>query len=349
LCAGRSAALGALTDCLADKDNRVHGFASFRQDSREANGGGRVQESGMSKVFFHLGAHKTGSSFIQDNLGGNKKKLRRQGWRFVRLRRDYRPAHDEIVEMREGKTLPAARVLDEFFAEMRVETRNLLISSEGFLGDMSIVANRGVLYPHHQAMLARLKNGVAGKDIAIGFCIRDFGSYLESTYSQLVLAGETCDFAHYLAAASVEKLSWLPVIEHMIEMFGLPNVRIWLFEDFKKDAIGAFNAIAKFASIDATKLDMRYQGEINASFPPHTIPVAIALNKVLKEHPVRGKNDKLRRKMRDLLSRAKTSEVQKPLLNSELRAQFTAQYNREVDTIREKWPSVLLPLGKALA
>jgi hypothetical protein len=306
----------------------------------------------MSKVFFHIGAHKTGSSFLQVNFSANAASLAKQNWKVVLLRNDFRRAHNQILRLREGKKVKRKRMVlvDNFFKEMCNESANTLISSEGFLGHMSVLKAGGTLYPHHAAMLTRIRNGLADRDVTIGYCIRDFGSLLESSYSQLVLGGATYGFDEYVSTASADKLSWIGIIEQMVAIFGVEHVRLWAFEDFKNDADAAFKAIAKSASIDPNTLIPRPEARKNASFPPHTIPVAIAWNKLLEEHLREiGKGEKhdLRRKMRALLSQVGTPDVKSSLMDSESRAQFTAQYARELAAIRERWPSVIVRFGSA--
>lgn len=301
----------------------------------------------MSKVFLHLGAHKTATTFIQDNFIANRAALEQQGWKLLHPESDNPIVRKCFIEMRKDNLLlpEQEQYLDEFFAGIRKGDENFFLSSEAILGAMS-VRGQGRIYPNHAAALEKILGQLNGKDIAIGFCIRDFSDYLESSYSWLVMRGATYDFETYSKNVTVERMSWLPIIENMIETLGEDRVHIWTYEDFRENPAVSVTAIMDAATIDSSRLEIAVKEPRNVSAPPDTVALAMMWNRVLKIRKKMPKNRKhaLRMEMQKLLAKSNRPSSMKRPLSKELRAELGAHYQNELGLMRQRWPKAMLSL-----
>ncbi|HEY1836301.1 MAG TPA: hypothetical protein VGG36_01485 [Rhizomicrobium sp.] len=307
----------------------------------------------MSRVFLHLGAHKTATTFIQANFIANRAALEAQGWKLLHPESDNRAVRNCFLEMRKGHVLPAdaQKRLDDFFASIRAGSENFFLSSEAILGAMSVKGSNGRIYPNHAAMLKIVTEALRNKDVAVGFCVRNFPDYLESSYSWLVMRGATYDFQRYVRDVFVAKLTWLPIVENMIETLGEERVHLWTYEDFKTNPAGSVIAIMNAATIDSSNLAIAVKEPRNVSVPPDTNPVAVLWNKVLKTRNTlpKKRQQALRMEMQKTLAKVSRPAGMKRLLSKERRAELTASYEKEIAIMRERWPKAMATLPRDLS
>lgn len=302
----------------------------------------------MSKAFLHLGAHKTATTFLQANFTANRKAFEKQGWTFVCFQRKARELRSHVRRARKGAEMRAEdeAPLEKFFSELRAERHNIFFSSEIFLGQMN-PARTGRIYPHHAAMIDTLKRHFAGKDVRIGFCVREFSEYLESGYNWLVSYGSTGqDFQEYSRKTTAKKMTWLPILEKFADTFGNDNLVVWTYEDFRKNAVKGLREIARTAGVDPVNFDVQDQPR-NVSMRPEQVMLMSKWNKALREHDDLPKETRiqLNAKFRALL--AEIPPLAKPVFHLEpkKRTRFQARYQEELEQIRARWGKNMLTFG----
>jgi hypothetical protein len=300
----------------------------------------------VPKIFFHAGAHKTASSFLQVNLIANRPAFVEQGWGVSYLK-SQKPVILHITKTRTGQPSPEEnkKAFNKYFRKIRKRSRNTLITNEGIIGPNNLLLSKGRLYPRRMKMLKILRRQLKGCDVTIGYCIRDYASWLESSYSEIIVGGYTCNFQEYLDQIAIKKLSWVPVVADMVEVFGAENVKLWTFEDFKANPEGLFKTVAETVGIDSNPLKMEKSSRINAAIPSHGFELAIAWNKLLNEK-TEFKNKRklrLRRRLRKLLHETESPTKQR-LMDEEMRARLMQRYENEIGRMRKRWPHMFLTI-----
>jgi hypothetical protein len=280
------------------------------------------------QIFLHLGAFKTATTFLQSTLRKNRPVLHKQNWRFIYFHREYADVFSRLGKMRRksSQELRPGKAIEAFFTEIRNAPENLFLSSETLLGRMT--AQPGGLFTDYTRNVALWKSQLKGRKTVIGYCIRDFADYVESSYKFLLRMGMIHDFETYARSISPENLSWVAIVDSLAEAFGPENVRIWVYEDFKKDSVSALRAIIRSASIDPTDMEIDTEHR-NKSLRDDTLFLVQQLNQLLSLH-------KLKRKQRLVLTRALSAMLKKtapasaqaPLLNGRQKRRLHLLYNK---------------------
>ncbi|HEX8233198.1 MAG TPA: hypothetical protein VF559_07635 [Caulobacteraceae bacterium] len=299
------------------------------------------------KVFLHLGAHKTATTFIQRTLVHNRPYLRAQGWKVIYLQKDRPEVYAEVKRVRrsEDESEPANLFL-QMLNKVRDGKANHLLTSETILGKMS-VRGAGKIYPSHRHMIRLLKRGLGDTDVSVGFAVRNPGGYLESSYNWLVYNGATFDFAEYIERVDVDQLSWVPVVEHLIEAFGAEKVSLWTYEDFKAAPVEHIKKMIETAGAEASQLKIPSTAPVNVSYAPDVLPLASMWNRVLWQRRKElgpKKVSELRKRLRKLLQEGapRSDDSRKHLLDKGLQDQCDQKYNQELTYLRRKWGECFL-------
>jgi hypothetical protein len=301
------------------------------------------------KFFMHLGAHKTASTFIQHNLVENRDWLEVEGWRFIYMQRDHEKAYNAVLKMRgtDQERGNAEEVFDRFLKKISSRKQNTFFSSETILGNMSIQKS-GEIYPYHEMMIDRVRQGVQVPTVGIGFCVREYGGFIESGYNWLVTRGASYSFKDYIAKLKIQRVSWLNIIAKLIDTFGIENVHVWTFEDFKQSPPAYIAKLLEIAGIDVRgRLVLPHTDPVNVSYSQDTLPLAIAWNKILKaQDEAFGEKHlkKLRRDMRALLAQGAPSGtmIRPRLLDDALRLELAKKYQEDVAELQRRWPQIVL-------
>ena len=302
----------------------------------------------MSKIFLHLGAHKTATTFIQENLAASRKALKQQNCKVVWLGRDHPKVDDAFRDLRTGESenKKNAKLVERFFARLREIPLDVFFTSERPIGQLNLLASNGVLYPNIAENMRRLKEGFEGREITVGFAVRNLADFIESSYTFLVGRGATTSFADYLSSIHTDRLSWTPVIEELASTFDEKNLRIWKYEDFKKSPLASLRKIIEAAGLDVSKLPPAVTDPANVSIPRQTIPIALEWNKLVREAKIDARARKsLLRQMRTVLAEAPASSTVVSLMSDAMRAELTARYENEMKAVFARWPCCKLAVG----
>lgn len=195
------------------------------------------------RIHFHVGGHKTATTYMQSRLRDNRERLAEAGIDFVDLWATTPDAAAYRASLRgalEGRSVnrtrqgEATRRLREIVASGCPDGpstgRLLVLSCEVPLGNYTPSAG---LYPHARSGLESVVDAFPGAEITFFFCFRRFDRFLESGYIQRVLGRhETRAFDEYLATIDTAGMSWIPVIGAMESLVGPGKVATWAYEDF---------------------------------------------------------------------------------------------------------------------
>lgn len=239
-------------------------------------------------VFVHLGAHKTGSTLLQNVLRNNRKRLLKQGvfyqrgpgrhpfWHFHQTG-DLEDFQSRCEEMRAA------------FIENAQNNRHVIFSSETVFGSSDLAGNKR-LYPQAPWALKALRDILEGLEVKIIFYVRRQDDFIESTFINRIQTLATSpnldhvaclsdrtwgSFPAYLSSFDPANLSWLQLAEEMAAYFGARNLIIRPFETIRR---GRADYSSTFLEdfCDPVRLDTAPEVYENRSFSQHAIDAFLA-------------------------------------------------------------------------
>ena len=200
----------------------------------------------LTPPLVHVGYHKTGTNWLQEELFGNP----RTGYRWLGKQPLTHPVH----------TLVRARPFDFDAAAVRAEFEPMLRDAEG-AGLLPVVSfPRLSGHPYSGGYDSRMiadRVAEVFPEARILIVIREQRSMIVSTYKQYVNAGGEARLEHFLQPAKQREwrvpgfdyrhFAYDRLIGHYSSLFGGDNVLVLPYEQFVRDARGFVEAIARFA------------------------------------------------------------------------------------------------------
>lgn len=172
----------------------------------------------MRKVILHVGAHKTGSTFIQGALAQNRALLAAAGVGCV-ARRDV--GLGPMKAWINRKQLPVARAYLRDLIEAQSPGLPVIVSYENLFGTTSLDRGEGICSKARQRA-RKLRQLTEGYETKVVVYIRAQAAFLESCYLQVVQQGRAIPFYDYLQKIPFWSLSWEePVAAFEAEFPGL--------------------------------------------------------------------------------------------------------------------------------
>lgn len=217
------------------------------------------------RFVFHVGLHKTGSTFLQENFGRNADWLADQG---VFLANSKRP--NLLIRQREvlrrannpGRTTPPEDALLGVNNRLRREAQQegaqtLLLSEENRLGPpLFLELKWGLLpaafYPRAGENLQRLTFGLEQSDITIVLVRRDLEDWLQSIYLEGLRSLNVVDtFEEFCASIDHDSLDLDALQERIDEALPDAELCAFDFEEFKDDPRSIFDGVLDICGVDA--------------------------------------------------------------------------------------------------
>ena len=190
------------------------------------------------KFVFHIGFHKTASTFFQKKIYKNESKIN-----FLN-----RSSNDKefslLLETNRWSCIK--KYIDDDYNINKIN----LICEENISGHM--LSNK-----HSLKNLKGLKKYFPDAKIII--CIREQKSMINSIYSNYILNGgfknerEFIDYNLNIKHNLFNKTCYFDLINKYIEYFGKKNVHVFLYEEFSKYPNRAINSLYKFIGIKKSK------------------------------------------------------------------------------------------------
>jgi hypothetical protein len=170
----------------------------------------------MKEAFVHIGAHKTASTFLQQNLIRQRARLMDECALALVTRADLLPTPfaEEIyaVSQAEHPGSEISEVARNSLRELLPDNdANVLVTNEDLICRLDITD----FYQHAEAAVGYLRDALVEYDLHVIFYIRKQADYLESIYMQLIHLGRRLKFAQFMKRATPVDLSWLRAAEAM--------------------------------------------------------------------------------------------------------------------------------------
>jgi len=227
-------------------------------------------------VVFHVGAHKTGTSLLQKYMRDNRRRLQLRGIYYL--------ARSEMNDL-VGWGRPLVEHPEALDARISAITGNLLYrtlvtSHENTLG-RPIASGGDHMYPKAAPMVDALGRLLAPYRSKVFLYVRPQAEFIESYYLQLIHQGNTFTFAEWIDSLDLDRLSWVPLADMLIEALGGERVEII---DFGEIRLGQNRFIESFfRRIDPSfDFEVDYKPRRNPSVGDKGLRLALAANPHLK-------------------------------------------------------------------
>lgn len=231
-------------------------------------------------VVAHVGAHKTGTSSLQDSLVKKSDEFLRHDiavWR----RWDFTKAITWPYIINRRGDVPD----DTLKALVPDRAKHLLISDEDILGICNIRGDK-CLYPNAAGNVSKLFEIFPAKRYELVLTVRELEKFAVSVYIQRLKVGATPSAQDFFADVYALRLQWSELIQRLAE--AVPdNCRIHVLNHDYEINPRLVSLFANFLKTDLGTFE--FARETNSSYGLAAIEIARAGNRVLKESEDRKK------------------------------------------------------------
>ena len=272
----------------------------------------------MKTLYIHIGAHKAGSTAIQNVLQKSVVQLRNQSIFFD-------PSGYHL-----SAKLMKVSLLDEaihkklrtiFYQKYSIIRENIIVlSGEGFFGD----PYSG--YNNISAIADNVFHIFQDFDVRIIACVRMQDTFIESLYHQSIKEGDSWSFEEFITSIDIYAYNWYRLLKSYEINFGKENLTVISLE---RTMNNDNNLIKEF--FKALGADLKFDNSCLTAFNPSYNYKGIKIARLC--NPILEKNEQ--RKLRSFLERefSKTLGTKFQLLPDKLRndlAEYYSDSNRKL-------------------
>ena len=189
------------------------------------------------KLLLHLGAHRTGTTALQNSLQRRPRMLRDAGvgfWGPRAMRRGRRKAYIPGMvgasATRRAELAPVAAEFAEAFArEKAAGTATLLVSDENILGAMRDNYRGATLYADARARLTAAAGLLPEPPARIFLCVRDYADYAVSIHAHLATRMAVGDFDTERLQHIGKGRGWHAVVGDIRAVFPDARISLWRY------------------------------------------------------------------------------------------------------------------------
>lgn len=182
------------------------------------------------KVYIHIGAHKSASTLIQQNMRENRALFREKydvDYLLVEnlvdtpFIRHFRAIANTEKAMSEHRFFESVEKTTEYIDEAisLSPCGKILISWEGILGHSALDRYQGI-YTHVKTVSESLKAIFKNQDCRVVLIVRKQDSFIESCYLQQIKEGRTLSFQEFIESIDIHKISWCNIADTLESDFG---------------------------------------------------------------------------------------------------------------------------------
>lgn len=189
------------------------------------------------KVNLHLGAHKTATTFIQSMFQENVKALNEAGVGYLNLTEFRRRYTQQLMSLPSNTFTKAVESSPLFGHPPQSEVTGLILSDENLIGSPVEFIRSGQLYPEIPMRVSKLRELLAGCDVTLFFCIRDYANFLASNYCEgLRHMRQFHRFVDFRTRLDSERFRWPAIVGEIIDNLKPSTTFVWKYEDFRSNA-----------------------------------------------------------------------------------------------------------------
>lgn len=187
----------------------------------------------MKTLYFHVGAHRAASSFLQESLLLNRDTLAAHGLTYIHKYEFGREPAFTYVQNVGEKDLDRQVSFDDARSawQARLEgasTPTVLASHENGLG--RVFASGEPLYPVGDRLATALQQLTAPHDLRLIVVTRAQPDFIESFHAIRVMYGKAVDVPKYLAKMERTNVSWQHLLTRLAAVVGRERLSVMPFE-----------------------------------------------------------------------------------------------------------------------
>jgi hypothetical protein len=279
----------------------------------------------MKKVIFHLGAHKTATTYIQNRLQANDE--------LLQAHNVYYPG---IGEMRRQFTYRMHdKVRNEFTTKMLGlrETHDILLSDENMAGGIDDVMRLDRQYKETAPKLAKYCEIMETDEPTVFFALREYSSFVISIYCEYLRHYPYLEFETFAHQYRASGFNWVALVGEMLAAMPKARLYLWDFADFP---VLEEEILAAMTGVKDTEFKPLH-GMHRESFSSLAVNCIAALSTVI--------DLKNMQKLLPALTRAFPKGTEYPAFNplpAEYVAEARAHYTSDLLKIRQLFPAVTI-------
>ncbi|MSU91062.1 hypothetical protein GE300_15845 [Rhodobacteraceae bacterium 2CG4] len=295
------------------------------------------------EIRLHLGAHRTGTTRLQQELRRRADHLETRGiavawplqlrpetdWGFAALA--CLPVLGRHVSCETVRRLAATRA-----AALARGRRRLVISEENYAGGIDRMVRRGVLYPDIAARAALLAPPFRDDPLTVLFSVRGYAGMFASLYAQMARRRPAPGFDRLKPRMLALPRRWPAILAELAAAFPQAQVLVWPFEDMPGNGLQAVRLLLGERDVAAVDEDLP------AVYSSPTAPAIARLNRM------RRPEERTRAARRAVIAAFPPGEHPpfRPWTENE-RAALDAAYAEDLAALRRAPPANLRLVGLA--
>lgn len=226
-------------------------------------------------ISLHLGAHKTASTYLQNQLQKNNETLlknginnlspsmlRQNGITKAVAKLSYHGFNQSLFDETQSK-------LDKLIQIENCDTT--VIAEENFIGTCGDFKGKDLFYFNAKASLGIVSKLLQKYKVTPFFALRSYETFFPSSYGEALRGCPTFyDFKTYYGNQNILKNGWFDLAKNCSEIFSLSEVIVW---DYKS----TFNSEFRNSLLDLmgkkniSKILIPYEDEVNTAMPHKAI------------------------------------------------------------------------------
>lgn len=208
--------------------------ARARQARALANLASSREALDTKAIVFHIGAHKTASSFVQTLLKGHSRDLGDVGYSVVhRSHLLTSPLQDALIAIGKGQA-PSAKLqvaaAESLHGMLSKRKPHVLFTSEDLLHRIRDLG----FFAHAGKAIAFLRQLAGPIPIRVVLYTRSQPDYVESVYMQFMHLGRNFSFEEFRQRMAGSDYSWTRVLNEIAAVIGAENVTAVPYESIKR-------------------------------------------------------------------------------------------------------------------
>lgn len=281
------------------------------------------------RLVLHLGSQKTGTTAVQAWCRRHTPELLSHGVAVRTTQPEIRKALGDRYELRHGDS---AENLTTFLNDAcrDARTSRLFYSCESNVGPAFQRGGQG-LYPHLRDNIEAMARATADVERHVQFTVRDYAPFIESAYLQQLKHGHPVAFEDFVADID-PGVSWRPVVEHLVDVFGSDHVTVYDYEDptppVERILSDALELLGAGSVLDGTDWDHR----TNERYTQRMADLSLMVLPHLR-------SSKERTAFHRFLENSLEDPADRPaeFFSPDRQEELSARYVSDMDWIREQW------------
>jgi hypothetical protein len=195
-------------------------------------------------IHFHLGAHKTATTYIQAQLNHNARTLAADGVAYVRMR-EFRSWRRSLLQLGARFLGPSHIKFDRRLQQWNAQRHETcVISDENVLGTCGDIVGSGKLYPKLRSKLGTVVGILSSHPVCLFLSIRCYASFYAAAYCEALRYGTGCSVETFKRRLDPHSRRWRDILAEIAELFPASPIAVWPYENFRRYENEIFNALA---------------------------------------------------------------------------------------------------------